>query len=176
MLYDIDVRFFGSSEANWKLKRNLARMSDATGIKVFGDSTLFAFECIHEPIPNEHGHVYGRMCIRSNNQVLGDFEAPACMLNVTAAHLEEVLRRSPELKTDMFSGQDDITVGSELTKPFIWMMTGPSKRSWLTQIYSPNSIFLPMVGSRLTSQSLSLFEMLIVCESSLFKKAQVSAL
>ena len=116
MLYDIDVRFLESSEANWKLKRNLARMSDATGIKVFGDSTLFALECIHEPIPNEHGHVYGRMCIRSNNQVLGDFEAPACMLNVTAAHLEEVLRRLPELKTDMFSGQDDITVWERIDK------------------------------------------------------------
>ncbi len=35
MLYDIDVRFFfASSETNWKFKRHLARMLDATGIKV----------------------------------------------------------------------------------------------------------------------------------------------
>jgi len=91
-------------------------MSDATRIRVFGDSVQFALECIHEPIPNERGRVYGRMCIRSNNQVLGDFEEPTCMLNVTAAHLEEVLRRLPELKTDMFSGQDDITVWERINK------------------------------------------------------------
>jgi hypothetical protein len=33
------------------------------------------------------------MCIRANGKILGDYDEPACMLNVTAGHLSSVLGR-----------------------------------------------------------------------------------
>lgn len=57
----------------------------------FGEPSVFQIECIHEPMPNPSGHVFGRMCLRFESDVLGDLDEPACMLNVTAGHLEDVL-------------------------------------------------------------------------------------
>lgn len=91
-------------------------MLDLVGAKEFGNPSIFAFVCIHETIPNDRGHVYGRMCIRSNEKVLGDFDEPACMLNVTAAHLEAVIRSLPELETDMFVAKDDLSVWQRIDK------------------------------------------------------------
>jgi hypothetical protein len=57
----------------------------------FGESSVFQIKCIHDPMPNASGHVFGRMCLRFDGNVLGDLNEPACMLNVTAGHLEDVL-------------------------------------------------------------------------------------
>lgn len=94
----------------------MVNMLDLVGAKEFGNPSIFAFVCIHETIPNDRGHVYGRMCIRSNEKVLGDFDEPACMLNVTAAHLEAVIRRLPELENDMFVAKDDLSVWQRIDK------------------------------------------------------------
>ncbi|MHA4867807.1 hypothetical protein ACXZ1M_08900 [Duganella sp. PWIR1] len=91
-------------------------MTGLVAVKEFGNPSAFAFVCQHEPIPNERGHVYGRMCIKSNEKVLGDFDEPVCMLNVTASHLEAVISRLPELDTDMFVGQDDLAVWGKIDK------------------------------------------------------------
>lgn len=53
----------------------------------FGNRSTFAIDCVHEPIPNEKGWVFGRMRIWVGGSRLGDFDAPACMLNVTVARL-----------------------------------------------------------------------------------------
>lgn len=59
----------------------------------FGDVSSFYIEGIHESLPNRGGHVYGRMCLRFDSDALGDLDEPTCMLDETAAHLEDVLNR-----------------------------------------------------------------------------------
>jgi hypothetical protein len=91
-------------------------MMELVSAREFGNPSVFAFVCRHEPIPNDRGHVFGRMCIKSNEKVLGDFDEPACMLNVSASHLEAVVNRLPELETDMFVGQNDLAVWGKIDK------------------------------------------------------------
>lgn len=57
----------------------------------FGEPPAFQIECIHEPAPNTKGYVFGRMCLRFDSDVLGDLDEPACMLDVTAKHLQDIL-------------------------------------------------------------------------------------
>lgn len=72
-----------------------------------GDPTSFALTCVHEPIENDRGWVFGRMCIQAGAVVLGDFDEPACMLNVTSSHLSSVLRRLPSLDEPSFYALND---------------------------------------------------------------------
>jgi hypothetical protein len=58
----------------------------------------FAIECIHEPdYPNDHGWVFGRMCVWGCGVELGDLSEPACMLNVTEGCFQDCLGRLDEL-------------------------------------------------------------------------------
>lgn len=51
---------------------------------LIGASPAFQIECIHEPFPGSQGRVFGRMCVRFGDKIMGDFDEPACMLDVTA--------------------------------------------------------------------------------------------
>lgn len=57
---------------------------------LIGDKSVFAIECHHEPIPNEAGRVFGRMCIWFSGQSFGDVDESA-MLNVTEGSFRAVL-------------------------------------------------------------------------------------
>ncbi len=59
----------------------------------FGEPSVFGIECVHEPMPNPRGYVFGRMCLWFESDVLGDLHEPACMLDVTAVHLKDLLDR-----------------------------------------------------------------------------------
>lgn len=56
-----------------------------------GDCSAFQIQCVHEPIPESEGRVFGHMCLRFGGDVLGDFDEPSCMLDVTARHFEDAL-------------------------------------------------------------------------------------
>lgn len=56
-----------------------------------GERSVFQIECVHEPLENEKSWVFGRMCLRFGDDVLGDFDEPACMLDVTYGHVEYAL-------------------------------------------------------------------------------------
>jgi hypothetical protein len=47
------------------------------------------------------------MCIRAGDKVLGDFDEPACMLNVTASHLQAILESLPQMDGAIFQRQSD---------------------------------------------------------------------
>jgi hypothetical protein len=64
----------------------------------FGNPNTFAIECHHDPIPNPTQRVFGRMCICAGEKVLGNIDEPACMLNVTEAHLQGLTQRLLELE------------------------------------------------------------------------------
>ena len=68
----------------------------------FGRLSEFAIECLHEPIPNESGQVFGRMCLWIESERVGDFDEPACMLNVTAVRLQQALRKLPDIEEPTF--------------------------------------------------------------------------
>jgi hypothetical protein len=61
-----------------------------------GSCSTFQIQCVHEPFPGSEGRVFGRMCLRFADDVLGDFDEPACMLNVTAGHFEDALNSLAE--------------------------------------------------------------------------------
>ena len=61
-----------------------------------GSCSTFQIQCVHEPFPGSEGHVFGRMCLRFADDVLGDFDKPACMLDVTARHFEDALNSLSE--------------------------------------------------------------------------------
>lgn len=73
----------------------------------FGNPASFAIQCVHEPIENDHGWVFGRMCLLAGPNVLGNFDEPACMLDVTANHLLGVLNRLPDLDEPAFYALND---------------------------------------------------------------------
>jgi hypothetical protein len=86
-------------------------MSFETSIyRQFGDQAQFAILCAHDPFGSASRHVFGRMCIRASDAVLGNFNEPACVLNVTASHLQEILKRLPQLESTLFQGQSDAIV------------------------------------------------------------------
>lgn len=74
---------------------------------LIGDPHSFGIECHHEPIPNETGRVFGRMCVFAEGWVLGDINEPACMLNVTEGHLSGVVRRLSSLDDKSLAGLSD---------------------------------------------------------------------
>lgn len=63
--------------------------------EIIGERTAFQIHCVHEPFSGSEGRIFGRMCIWLEEDVLGDFDEPACMLNVTAGHVEDVLKWLP---------------------------------------------------------------------------------
>lgn len=73
------------------------RSTSALARMQFGSPSTFAIDCVHEPIPNEKGWVFGRMCVWIGGLRLGDLDVPACMLNVTAARLDGVIGRLSDL-------------------------------------------------------------------------------
>jgi hypothetical protein len=84
--------------------------SEASIYRQFGNQAQFAIVCAHDPFGDEPRHVFGRMCIRASDKVLGDFDEPACMLNVTASHLQTILKRLPDLESALFRAQSDALV------------------------------------------------------------------
>jgi hypothetical protein len=75
-----------------------------------GDPATFAIECVHEPIPNENGWVFGRMRLWVHGLEVGNFDEPACMLNVTAGHLQSALERLPTLEEPTFARLSGVEV------------------------------------------------------------------
>lgn len=68
----------------------------------------FAIECVHEPdYPNDHGWVFGRMCVWGRGISLGDLTEPACMLNVTEGQFQDCLGRLDELHDEAVDGLPD---------------------------------------------------------------------
>ena len=68
---------------------------------LLGNKEDFAVECYHEPdYPNDHGWVFGRMCIWCQGTVLGDPNEPACMLNVTEGCVENCLAQLDNLRDE----------------------------------------------------------------------------
>jgi hypothetical protein len=76
----------------------------------FGDPLTFAIECVHEPIANENRWVFGRMRLWLHGLEVGDYDEAACMLNVTAGHLQGALERLPGLDEPAFSLMSDVQV------------------------------------------------------------------
>lgn len=64
--------------------------------KMIGEHSVFRIQCIHEPLSESERYIFGRMCLRFEEDVLGNFDEPACMLNVTAGHFEDALKWLPE--------------------------------------------------------------------------------
>jgi hypothetical protein len=64
---------------------------------LIGDPQVFGIECYHDPLPNDPGSVFGRMCIWVAGQPLGDINETSCMLNVTEGHLQHLLERLDSL-------------------------------------------------------------------------------
>lgn len=64
--------------------------------KMIGEHTVFQIQCVHEPFSESSGRIFGRMCLRFDQDVLGNFDEPACILNVTAGHFEDALEWLPE--------------------------------------------------------------------------------
>jgi len=84
--------------------------SEVSIYRQFGNPDQFAIVCAHDPFGSEPHQVFGRMCIRARDTVLGDFDEPACMLNVTARHLQTTLNRLPQMDSAPFMGQSDALV------------------------------------------------------------------
>ncbi|MYN41663.1 hypothetical protein GTP55_20080 [Duganella sp. FT109W] len=81
--------------------------SEVSIYRHFGEQSQFAIVCAHEPFGSEPRRVFGRMCIRAGDKVLGDFDEPACMLNVTASHLQAILEHLPKMDCAIFLDQSD---------------------------------------------------------------------
>ena len=64
--------------------------------RMIGERTEFQILCVHEPFSESEGGIFGRMCLRLEQDVLGNFDEPACMLNVTGGHFEDALRWLPK--------------------------------------------------------------------------------
>lgn len=86
----------------------------------FGEPSVFQIEYIHEPIPNSRGNIFGRMCLRFDNDVLGDLDEPTCMLNVPnirnasiadyrAPHVPDTLRQILSSVHTQASGNTAVT-------------------------------------------------------------------
>jgi len=73
-------------------------------IEEIGDRSVFQIQCVHEPFSRSEGHVFGRMCLRFGDDVLGDFDEPMCMLNVTAGHFKAALKSLAEHNEPELSG------------------------------------------------------------------------
>jgi hypothetical protein len=74
---------------------------------IIGSRQLFGIECHHEPLSNGSKQVFGRMCVFVGGNILGDIDEPACMLNVTQAHLSRIIFRLPQLDCEKFKNLSD---------------------------------------------------------------------
>ncbi|MEM7430485.1 MAG: hypothetical protein AAF351_00970 [Pseudomonadota bacterium] len=74
---------------------------------LIGEKQTFAIECYHDPLPNESGHVFGRMCVWLGSKSLGDITEPSCMLSATERCLAELLERLDSLDDPMMRGLSD---------------------------------------------------------------------
>jgi hypothetical protein len=74
---------------------------------IFGDKKEFAVEAFHERLGEKDTHVFGRMCIWLRDEMLGDLDEPACMLDVTIGFLESILDRIAELCSKELSNLSD---------------------------------------------------------------------
>jgi hypothetical protein len=81
--------------------------SEVSIYRHFGDQAHFAIVCVREPFGSEPRHVFGRMCIRAGDKVLGDFDEQACMLNVTASHLRTILEHLLQMDCALFQDLSD---------------------------------------------------------------------
>lgn len=81
---------------------------------IFGDKKEFAIEVFHERLGENDTHVFGRMCIWVGDEMLGDLEEPACMLDVTSGFFESILVRISDLSSREFSGLGDLEIYSYL--------------------------------------------------------------
>ena len=61
--------------------------------ETIGADPAFQIECTHEPFPGSQESVFGRMCVRFGDRIMGDFDEPACMLDVTANFFDIALKR-----------------------------------------------------------------------------------
>lgn len=59
--------------------------------ETIGNCSTFEIQCVHEPFSGSEAYVFGRMCLRFADDVLGNLNEPACLLNVTARHFEDAL-------------------------------------------------------------------------------------
>jgi len=83
---------------------------------LLGNKARFAIECVHEPLKNESRRVFGRMAVWVDGACLGDFEEPACMLNETGGHLEDLIKRLPTLRDEKLNGLSDFEVFAYLDR------------------------------------------------------------
>jgi hypothetical protein len=74
---------------------------------LFGQRDEFAIECYHEPISNEAGHVFGRICVWAKNVRLGNINEPACILGVLQSCFSEFLSELPHLQDPEIDNLDD---------------------------------------------------------------------
>ncbi len=65
---------------------------------LFGQREDFAIECYHDPIANEAGSVFGRICVWANNVQLGNVNEPACILGTLQSHFSKLLAELPLLR------------------------------------------------------------------------------
>jgi hypothetical protein len=64
---------------------------------LFGRRDDFAIECYHDPIPNETGLVFGRICVWANNIPLGNIHESGCILGAVASCFSQCLSELPSL-------------------------------------------------------------------------------
>jgi hypothetical protein len=64
---------------------------------LFGQREDFAIECYHDPIPNEAGRVFGRICVWANNIQIGTTNEPACILGTLQSCFSKCLSELPSL-------------------------------------------------------------------------------
>lgn len=77
-------------------------------VEMIGEHSAFQIQTVHEPFPESEGRVFGRVCLRFDDEVLGDFDEPACMLNVRSGHFEDALMWLNEHdEPDLFSLTDE---------------------------------------------------------------------
>jgi hypothetical protein len=70
---------------------------------IIGDTSSFAIECRHDPIPNESRRVYGRVRLWAEGRpILGNIDEPDCWLDPIGGVLEDF--------TDRLSTLDDPAV------------------------------------------------------------------
>jgi hypothetical protein len=96
-----------------KVQNAVSRNAVDMTVKI-GICSTFQVQCVHEPFPGSEGYVFGRMCIRFADDVLGDFDEPACMLDVTARYFDDALKNLVNHSESEFSALTDVQVWERL--------------------------------------------------------------
>src|SRR5580704_7878493 len=76
---------------------------------LFGRRDEFAIECYHDPISNEMGLVFGRICVWANNIPLGNIKESGCILGTVASCFFQCLSELPSLYDDAVDDLSDET-------------------------------------------------------------------